>query len=446
MAFERNLRTGKLARGAITGLAVAQAGVSHLGHRARQLTTDSDKKAAAQEQHEADIGRILFRALNQLKGTALKVSQLLSMEVGVLPDGVRKELAKGFYQVTPLNRALVHKVFRQEFGQTPEQLFSHFEPHSFAAASLGQVHHASLIDDQGATMAVAVKVQYPGIAGSIASDMRLLRGILQTLSLTSDLMPRKSIIERVMNDIEHKLAEEVDYLHEAAQLHWFHGNATLPGVVIPLPVESHSTRRVLTMQQLDGLHLDQWLATEPDQAARNHYGQLLFDWFLHSAFELGRLHADPHPGNFLFLPDGRLGLLDFGCTKQLSPSFVTRWTAAVQAILHRPAGGACDAVHQAYIDLQLIAADMSLEDFTEELMPAVIPLQEWQMEPFRSEYFDFANKSPYPMLNPADNKMLARHLANILEELPYFDRAYMGLMHMLKKMDAVVCTKNRWIF
>ncbi|MDO8179641.1 MAG: AarF/ABC1/UbiB kinase family protein [Undibacterium sp.] len=432
--------TGKLKRSAISGLALAHAGITHIGHKARQLTRDEQAKPEAQDRHEAELGRILFRALNQLKGTALKVSQLLSMEVNFLPAGIRQELAKGCYQVTPLNRALVHKVFTREFGLAPEELFAHFEPHSFAAASLGQVHRATLADGTK----VAVKVQYPGISSSISSDIRMLQGLLQTLSIGSDLMPRKELVERMMHEIEHKLAEELDYEHEAEQLRWFGAHVTLPGIVIPQAMAQQSSRRVLTMQSLDGLHLQPWLATKPTQAQRDHFGQLLYDWFWHSVRELGRLHADPHPGNFLFMPDGQLGVLDFGCTKTISPAFCAAMAQAWAALLDPPSESNYAKVRLAYLDLGVISPELSLADFIAQLIPAITPLIDWQLEPYRSSHFDFSQKSPYPAPERINNKTVMNIAAGFHEDLPYFDRAYLGLMHMLKQLSATVRTGMPW--
>ena len=433
--------TSKLKRSAISGLALAHAGITHIGHRARQLTRDDGDKLAAQDQHEAELGRILFRALNQLKGTALKVSQLLSMEADFLPAGIRRELAKGCYQVTPLNRALVHKVFTREFGLAPEDLFAQFEAHSFAAASLGQVHRATLADGT----AVAVKVQYPGIASSIGSDIRMLHGILQTLALGSDLMPRKELIDRMMHEVEHKLAEELDYEHEAEQLRWFATNVSLPGIVIPQVLAEQSSRRILTMQRLDGLHLEQWLATKPTQAQRDHFGQLLYDWFWHSVRQLGRLHADPHPGNFLFMPDGQLGVLDFGCTKTISTEFCQAMARAWTALLDHPSEDNYPQVRAAYLDLGVITAELSLAEFTAALIPAITPLINWQLEAFRNPRFDFSHKSAYPLPERNNSKTMMNIAAGFHEDLPYFDRAFLGLMHMLKKLGANVMTGNPWI-
>ena len=313
MARTEPPRTGRLARGTITGIAAARIGMAQLGHRVRTPS------AQAQADHEAALGRILFGALGQLRGSALKVSQLLSMHPGLLPDGVRQELARAHHQAPPLNRALVGRVFRQAFGQEPEALFEHFEPTAFAAASLGQVHRAQLAGHG----TVAVKVQYPGIAATITSDMQLMRAALRALAHTDMPLPANTVVDSVMTEIEATLLREVDYLQEAEQLQWFAQHAARPGVVMAQPILSHTRAQVLTQQYLPGLHLDAWLATQPQQALRDQAGQHLWDWFMHCIFGLGRVHADPHPGNFLFAADGTVGVLDFGCTRELSEGFRT---------------------------------------------------------------------------------------------------------------------------
>lgn len=435
-------RTGTLARGTITGLTAARLGLAQLGQRMRPAHADEVAQADAQARHEAAMGRILFQAMGQLRGTALKVSQILSMDTSFLPEGVRRELARACHQATPLNRALVGRVFRQAFGQEPEALFLRFEPRAFAAASLGQVHRAELAGHG----AVAVKVQYPGIASTIASDMRLLRTTLRALAHSDLPLPGDVVVERVMQEIERTLLHEVDYLHEARQLQWFAEHAALPGIVVPQPIASHTRAQVLTQQYLPGLHLGEWLRSEPTQAARNQAGQLLWDWFMHCTFGLGHMHADLHPGNFLFLPDGRLGVLDFGCTRELSPAFRSGVLRAWRALL-RPASPAhAQGVLQAYVALGLVDASMDATTFTDELMPALSIMQAWQTEPFTEPVFDFAGKSRPPAPVAAQQKVLARHLAGVPPELPAFERAWLGLMHLLTEIRAQVHTQaNRWI-
>jgi len=431
-------RTGKLARGAITGLAAARIGIAELGHRTRTPS------AQARAEHEAALGRILFGALGQLRGTALKVSQMLSMHPGLLPEGMRRELARAQHQALPLNRALVGRVFRQAFGQEPEALFSAFEFPAVAAASLGQVHRAQLAGHG----TVAVKVQYPGIGATIASDMQLLRTTLRALARTDLPLPAEAVLDGVMDEIESTLRREVDYLQEAEELRWFARHAAWPGVVIAQPVASHTRAQVLTQQYLPGLHLDAWLATQPTQAQRDQAGQRLWDWTLHCIFALGRVHADPHPGNFLFLPQGdgcHVGVLDFGCTRALSPAFTAGIAQAWSALL-RPASPARDLqVLQAYQALGLAHASLDAQAFSATILPALATMQAWQIEPFTAEVFDFGAKQPPPWPAAAHQRAVGRHLARVPPEMPCFERMWMGLMHLLTRMGAQVRTRNRWV-
>lgn len=424
-------RTGRLARGTITGLAAARIGMAQLGHRVRTPS------AQAQADHEAALGRILFGALGQLRGSALKVSQLLSMHPGLLPDGVRQELARAHHQAPPLNRALVGRVFRQAFGQEPEALFDQFDPTAFAAASLGQVHRAQMAGHG----TVAVKVQYPGIAATIASDMQLMRTALRALAHTDMPLPANTVVDSVMAEIEATLLREVDYLQEAEQLQWFAQHAALPGVVLAQPILSHTRAQVLTQQFLPGQHLQAWLATQPTQQQRDLAGQHLWDWFMHCIFVLGRVHADPHPGNFLFAPDGTVGVLDFGCTRSLSAGFLAQVTRAWSALLRPPTDPQRDAlVLQAYQALGLVNAGLIVPDYTAELAPALADMQAWQMEPFTQAVFDFGAKTPPPITAGRHQRVLGEHLAQVPGEMPAFERMWMGLMHLLTGLGARVHT------
>ena len=433
MVSDRAPRTGKLARSAITGLAAARIGMAEVGRRTRRRTP------AAQAEHEAAVGRILFGALGQLRGSALKVSQLLSMHPQLLPEGVRRELARAHCQALPLNRALVGRVFRQAFGQEPEALFDHFEPTAFAAASLGQVHRARLAGHG----TVAVKVQYPGIAGTIASDMQLVRGVLRTLAHTDLPLPEAPVVQAVMDEIEATLLREVDYLQEAAQLQWFAQHAARPGVVIAQPVLSHTREQVLTQQFLPGQPLQAWLATQPSQALRDQAGQRLWDWFLHCTFVLGRVHADPHPGNFVFTPEGAVGVLDFGCTRELSVPFRQHVASAWSALL-RPVGDAQrDAqVLRAYQALGLARPDLTAQTYTRDIAPVLAEMQAWQVEPFTQPVFDFSTKAPVPLTPPAHQRVLGEHLVQVPREMPVFERMWMGLMHLLTLLGARVHTHD----
>ncbi|MDT7838759.1 ABC1 kinase family protein [Aquabacterium sp. OR-4] len=436
-------RTGKLARTAIAGLASTRVGLATLRHRLRSdgnsdgAHADTPAATAARQAHEAEIGRILMGAMGQLRGTALKAAQVLSMDADFLPPGVRAELARATHQAPALNRALVGKVFRQAFGCEPEALFSHFEPTAFAAASLGQVHRAVMHDGR----AVAVKVQYPGIAATLDTDLSLLRGTLNTLGQRLLTLPDSTVVDRILAEISRQLREEVDYEHEAEAQRWFAAHPLHADIVVPQVFASHSRRTVLTQELLQGQHVQAWCAQQPPAAVRNRQGQALWDGLLHGALQLGRTHADLHPGNVLFLPDGRVGLLDFGCT-QVLPRHFTHGLARLWTQWIGPPRADAATLRHTYQHLRLAAPGLGLADFERCVLPAVTVLLDWATEPLTGGVFDFASKSTPPRLDAQRQAGLARHVQAMSAELMSWDRAWLGLMHLLRHLGAQVDTRQ----
>lgn len=164
---------------------------------------------------------------------------------------------------------------------------------------------------------IAVKVQYPGIAESIKSDVQMLRNILR-------ITPFSWIIDGALTEIEEGLAEELDYRLEADNTDFFYNNLCMDNIIIPEVYREYSSERVLATSFIDGEKLDGWLYRSPDRDKRSYYGQLLCDLFISSIKGNFLIHADPNIGNFLFRDDGRLGLIDFGCVKKLSPDFIDK--------------------------------------------------------------------------------------------------------------------------
>lgn len=432
-------RTGKLARTAIAGLASTRVGLATLRHRLRGAGASADTAAAnaARQAHEAEIGRILIGAMGQLRGTALKAAQVLSMDADFLPAGVRAELARATHRAPALNRALVGKVFRQAFGCEPEALFSHFEPTAFAAASLGQVHRAVLHDGR----AVAVKVQYPGIDATLDTDLTLLRGTLNSLGQRLLSLPDPAVVDRILAEIHRQLREEVDYAHEAEAQRWFAAHPLHADIVVPEVVASHSRRTVLTQALLHGHHVQAWCAQQPPAAVRNRQGQALLDGLLHGALQLGRTHADLHPGNVLFLADGRVGLLDFGCTQVLSQPFTHRLARLWTQWLARPRADVA-TLCQLYQAMGVASPGLSLADFQHQVLPAVASLLDWATEPLTGGVFNFADKSSPPRVGTQRQADVARHLQAMPAELMSWDRAWLGLMHLLRQLGAQVDTRQ----
>jgi len=301
-----DLPSSQLARASVVGSTAMKIGVGKLKNKAkRPFLSEQGKQDAMQTQHDEDA-EVLFKAITKLRGTAVKIAQMLGMETELLPERVTEELSKSYHQVPPLNRVLVQKVIAREFGKSADQIFEKFNPVAMAAASLGQVHRAEV--DNGRV--VAVKVQYPGIHVSIESDLKLLRKFSASgvRLLPKQKQPKKEIVETSVDEIEARLMEETNYQHEADNTRWFAENLSIDGIEVPEVFDRYSTDRVITTELLDGLHIDAWLATKPSQKLRDRAAQLIYELFIHSVIELGRVHADPNPGNYLFKENGTLSL------------------------------------------------------------------------------------------------------------------------------------------
>jgi predicted unusual protein kinase regulating ubiquinone biosynthesis (AarF/ABC1/UbiB family) len=453
-------RTSRLGRSLVVGKAAvqvgAQVGVGVLRRQLRPAGSDPQRDqahAAAQEAaQEAELGRLLFAAMNQLRGTALKLAQVLSMDPGFLPEGVRRQLARATHQATPLNRALVGRVFRQAFGREPEALFARFEPVACAAASLGQVHRAWLPDGT----ALAVKLQYPGIAASIDSDLALLRAAMQRIGLERLGLPDAALLDQALEAVRRQLAEEVDYRHEAARQADFaarlraspFGGGDGPGrLQVPTVRPEFSGRTVLTQHFVAGDHLDAWLQAAPAAATRDAQTQALFDWFTGCAFgdlaatDGRRIHADLHPGNFLFEPDGRVTLLDFGCTCALGGEFTT--AVARSWRLWAEAGpAAAPQLLAVYQRLGLAAAPLEVARFEQQLLPILAPVLDWATQVFRADHFDFATAQGFALPLGAQRRApVARQMADLPPQMLSLDRAWLGLMHLLTRLGGRIDTR-----
>jgi predicted unusual protein kinase regulating ubiquinone biosynthesis (AarF/ABC1/UbiB family) len=427
-----SIPTGKLARSGIAGSAMLKAGRRHLTHVAKRPFLSKAARQAEQQQLDDDTAQILFQAFTRLRGTALKIAQVLSMESQLMPPWFRQEMSKSYHQVPPLGRPLIRKLILQEFGKPPEALFAHFDPNAFAAASLGQVHQAR--GHRGENL--ALKLQYPGIHITIDSDLQLLRGIIRPTRYSKLLLSS-------IDEIEQRLHEEVDYLHEAENTAWFRTHLRQPGITIPKVYRDYSSKRILATERLQGMHLENWLSNNPSQQERNHFGQKLYDLFVHSFYGLHALHADPNPGNYLFAKDGSVGLLDFGCVRHYSPAFVSLMPELLRAYMVRDAEKVIATYHQLGMVTQMTGSE--LEHFYEQ---ALQPFGDWLSKPFKAGRFDFSNhKIPYTAEGWASLKQLSKasKINGLANEFIYFDRTFFGLYQIFERMGACIEMEHQWL-
>ncbi len=431
----KEIKTGKLARTlAGTGIA-ASASLKHLGYLSKKPFAADKQKL--RDEYQETLGRALFHGLSQLRGTALKASQVLSMESDFIPERVRKELEQSCYKVPPINRAQMRKVFKEEFGCSPKQLFSQFDQEPFAAASLGQVHLAELENGRK----VAVKVQYPGIKESIDSDLKIISTLCTTLAAASSAVPNRSVLNTAFDMIREQLLEEIDYEREADNTRWFQEHLIHPNITIPSVIENLSRMKIITFEFLNGLHVDGWLAKQPTQEERNRIGQIIFDTFLFTSFELKSIHADPHMGNYLFLENGDIGLLDFGCIKHLDHDFVDKIRKLYSALVNSD----IESTITSYKSLNILAESIDTKTYLDEIKPGLEGLQQWTVEPFKVARYDFGQLKVPPKMTAQQQKKAVPHFNGFKRDQMYFDRNFAGIFQLLKKIGAVVKTENSWI-
>jgi predicted unusual protein kinase regulating ubiquinone biosynthesis (AarF/ABC1/UbiB family) len=423
MAQMSDIPQGQLSRSAVVGATALKIGINRLQGGAMSTLGFSD----AVGDLDARSAQQLFEAMIKLRGTAVKLAQMLGMESGLLPEGMQKELEKSWHQVPPLNRVLVRKVLVEEFGQSPEKLFAKFDSRAFAAASLGQVHKAQLPDGTP----VAVKIQYPGIHVAMQNDLKLLRKLAVGL-------PQRKLASLSVAEIEARLLEELDYDREAQSTDWFRRNLVTDEVTAPAVFSDFSTSRVLTTMLLDGEPLDAWLQNNPQQKVRDAAAQRIYDCFAHCVNDLKRLHADPNPGNYLFQNDGSIALIDFGCTRVLSDRFVANLPALLEAYKAQDK----EKLRAAFADFGMSYGDAFDAAYDEVLRPFGV----WLTRPLEAEYFDFGRNPGFTSCARELIHAMSRikGIDHIAEEFLFFDRTTYGLCKIFERLGATVRMRHHW--
>ncbi|HKP94800.1 MAG TPA: AarF/ABC1/UbiB kinase family protein [Fibrobacteria bacterium] len=375
-------------------------------------------------------GKLLFKVFSQMKGVPLKLAQALSLEEEMLPEEIRKELAKSCYNVPPINRGLVRKILTREFGQTPEDIFAEFDYVPFAAASLGQVHMAK--GPRG--RALAVKLQYPGISEAIRSDLAILKTF-------SAYVPLKIDIRGAMAEVEGRLMEELDYSKEMEWTAWFGKHLRLPGVATPKVEPSLCAENILTTHFLPGAHLEKWLSAGPSQDRRDRVAGLLFRLFLHSVYRLRALHADPNPGNFLIDERDHVNLLDFGCVKRFRPEFTDHLAGIMGLAISGSEAKALDA----FWEHGFIAspAGKGRDAATREKLLGMLS---WIRRPYQGGSFDFSRVGVFFEEGRRLGLEFLSHNPSLAfsPEFVFLDRVRYGLYRIFQKMGARVDLRNQW--
>jgi predicted unusual protein kinase regulating ubiquinone biosynthesis (AarF/ABC1/UbiB family) len=309
----RRRRPGRLRydRGLAALRLFARGGARYAGSAPRMFAAAGEQRQLLREDLALQTAEDVAGTLGAMKGVMMKIGQMASYVDGGLSPAVRHTLARLQDSVPPMSPRLAAAVVAEELGAPPERVFARWDPRPIAAASIGQVHRAVTHDGR----AVAVKVQYPGIAETIAADLRnvaLLRRMLRITAPAQD-------VDALLTELRDRIGEELDYRREAGNQRlmaaYYDGH---PTIHIPAVISELSTRRVMTSELSGGARfaeLASWPQHERDLAA-----ETIYRFVFRSLYEVGAFNGDPHPGNYLFHPGGRVTFLDFGLVKHFTPA------------------------------------------------------------------------------------------------------------------------------
>lgn len=338
----------------------------------RQLIGQSPDFAFADLQEKT--AEQIFKVLGELKGGAMKFGQALSVFEAALPEDIakpyRETLVKLQEAAPPLPARVVHKVLAKELGEHWRDNFAEFNDTPAASASIGQVHKGIWKDGR----AVAVKIQYPGAKEALISDLNQIQRFAKIFQLLLPGVEMKPLLE----ELKARIIEEVDYRYEAsAQSACFDAYKGDSDIAIPEVIMA--TDRVLVSQWLEGTPLSK-VITDGTQEERNNAGIRLARFHFTAPMRAGLLHADPHPGNFRVLKDGRLGVLDFGACNRLPNGFPEPFKRLLKNALE----GDAIALYNGFKEDGFILADVEVSP--ELVLDYLLPL----VEPLRTDYFAYS--------------------------------------------------------
>jgi predicted unusual protein kinase regulating ubiquinone biosynthesis (AarF/ABC1/UbiB family) len=426
MSSQKSTTTGRALRMASMGAGIAGSYAGYLLQRA--FLGEAKSKIKLKSTHTR-AARKMVDEMQALRGPAMKLGQTLSLQTGTLPDEVLAELATLQMEAPGMHPSLVRVQIKGSLGREPDEIFKQFTAEPFAAASLGQVHHAITREGQR----VAVKIQYPGIRRAIENDFRLFRTFAKPAQASGHI-PKSAI-----DEIEKQIIAETDYLREADNIEFLADHlAPLSFVKIPRVFRDYSSDKVLTMSLMTGRHLEDFLAQRPSQKLRNQLGAHLFELFYFQVLKVEALHADPHWGNYLFNDDAGVSLVDFGCVKYLSRESVAYLRSA---FLYPGAIDSADfrrilEIHYDQVGEKLLpAARRALVRFAENFYRKVYP-----PKPEKHQLFDFGDAAfLHDYLRESKNLLRTK---GVLTEFIFMGRAEMGLYQTLHRLKARVPTSQ----
>jgi predicted unusual protein kinase regulating ubiquinone biosynthesis (AarF/ABC1/UbiB family) len=406
----------------------AKIGTNYLKHYGKKLISAETSKEALHEDNAKDI----YNSLSELKGGALKVAQMLSMDRNILPAAYQQQFALAQYSAPPLSYPLVVKTFQKYFGKSPDKIFDTFTTKAVNAASMGQVHQATLNGKK-----LAVKIQYPGIGDSVQSDLAMIKPIALAMFKLNPVEYDEFIAE-----VETRMMEETDYeLELKRSIELSEQTKHLKGIVFPKYYPEFSTPKILVMDWIEGQPLGEFLKKEIPEGVGSQIGQAMWDFYHFQMHQLRSVHADPHPGNFIITPDNKLGVIDFGCVKVIPNAFYKLYFELLEKDLLK------DSVKRGKVfrELRFIYPEDTTkqQEFFDAVFTKLIDLLN---RPFHTNRFDFSDVKYFDELfsfgeNLSNMKELRdSKKARGVRDAIYINRTYFGLYTLLHDLKATVNT------
>ena len=432
-AEQDKIPTSKVERASRVFRTSMKVGANYIKHNAQKAVGSQVDENSLNEKNAEE----LFKLMSQLKGSALKIAQMMSMDNGLLPKAFADKFALAQNSAMALSGPLVMKTFKKYIGKAPNEVFDKFNVNAVYAASIGQVHEAWKDGHK-----LAVKLQYPGVADSIHSDINLVKPLVLRF-----IGVKEKDVKQYFEEFEERLNEECDYEMElkngteiaAATQH-------IPNLIIPKYYKELSAKKILTMEWIEAKPLQHFLDNETNQDKKNQIGQALLD-FLHSSIhEHQRFHADPHPGNFLVTADNKLVVLDFGCVKTIPQDFYNFYFSLVRDdVFNDP-----QKLRQCLVGLDMLRESDTKE--TENLFfdTAVRAIQNMSL-PMKSETFYFGDRDFYNQLQTHGEEIMSNKEFRKPSAMRgsrhaiYLHRAFFGLYSILFKLNATVNIDRRFI-
>jgi len=422
--------TGKIERASKLVKTGAKIGGNYAKYFGKKIINPDTTKDELNEDNATDI----YDGLKSLKGSALKVAQMLSMEKNLLPNAYVEKFSLSQFSVPPLSAPLVRKTFKKYLDKYPEEVFDTFDKDSINAASIGQVHKAT---KNGKNL--AVKIQYPGVAQSISSDLAIVKPIAIRMF---NLKGKDS--EKYFKEVENKLVEETDYILEVAQSQEItKACKVIPNIKFPEYYTELSSERIITMDWMTGMHLSELTKTNFSQATGDKLGQALWDFYMFQIHGLRKVHADPHPGNFLVNDDNELIAIDFGCIKEVPDSFYVPYFE-----LARPEIISDDEKFSAKLyELEILMASDTPEEilFFKSIFHQLLSLF---TSPFHNERFDFGDEVFWGKIAAlgeqfSSDKQIRKMNGNRgSKHFLYMNRTFFGLYNLLHNLKANIIVND----